>query len=397
MKKSILFVFAALFAASTMAQTSDSGLRVWENNVVTYQAPVDNIDSITFVSKSAIGEALIGDLITGITPIVEDEVEVGYTMSFLHHDPINIYHGQKGEKGVDGTNGTNGEDGITPLFKIEEDLWWISYNEGESWSQLGQAKGDKGDKGDSMLQSITQDEDSVYFTLEDGTLITISKNGNGIGKDQPLENGHAYVDLGLPSGTMWATCNLGGYYSGDYGDFYHFGAITPETMLAADTAFVVNDVTIGENGSIAGSSYDAARINWGGKWKIPTKSEWEELYSNCTFHYTTALNRDGVSIEGALLKSNINGNSLFLVFDDVPRKNVSGNGWVYTRSYGHYMTSNIAHIYSTYYEAFYYLITHETGYWTGSGTQIQERIVFNSMYLKSNESTFRMIRPVFHP
>jgi len=136
MKKSILFVFAALFAASTIAQTSDSGLRVWENNVVTYQAPVDNIDSITFVSKSEIGETLIGDLITGITPIIEDEVEVGYTMSFLHHDPINIYHGKKGDKG------------------------------------------DKGEQGDSMLQSITQDEDSVYFTLANGSVISLQKTPN---------------------------------------------------------------------------------------------------------------------------------------------------------------------------------------------------------------------------
>lgn len=136
MKKSILFVFAALFAASTMAQTSDSSLRVWENNVVTYQAPVDNIDSITFVSKSEIGETLIGDLITDITPIIEDEVEVGYTMSFLHHDPINIYHGKKGDKG------------------------------------------DKGEQGDSMLQSITQDEDSVYFTLANGSVVALQKTPN---------------------------------------------------------------------------------------------------------------------------------------------------------------------------------------------------------------------------
>ena len=136
MKKSILFVFAVFFAAGTMAQTSDSGMRVWEGNVVTYQAPVDNIDSITFASKSVIGEALIGDLITGITPIYEDEVEVGYTMSFLRHAPINIYHGKKGDKG------------------------------------------DKGEKGDSMFQSVTQDEDSVYFAMTDGTTISIFK-GNG--------------------------------------------------------------------------------------------------------------------------------------------------------------------------------------------------------------------------
>ena len=77
-----------------------------------------------------------------------------------------------------------GKDGITPLLKIENDYWYISYDEGKTWTQEGKAKGDKGDngekgdKGDSMFQSVTQDENYVYFTLADGTTIKIAK-GNG--------------------------------------------------------------------------------------------------------------------------------------------------------------------------------------------------------------------------
>lgn len=101
--------------------------------------------------------------------------------------------GQDGQNGSNGTNGTNGTDGVTPQLKIENDYWYISYNNGATWTQLGKAKGDKGDTGaagtngqdgDSMFQSVTYDENNVYFTLADGTVITI-KNGSNSTGSQP--------------------------------------------------------------------------------------------------------------------------------------------------------------------------------------------------------------------
>lgn len=113
--------------------------------------------------------------------------------------------GATGATGQNGTNGTNGTDGVTPQLKIQNDYWYISYDNGSTWTQLGKAKGDKGDTGatgaagsngtngqdgqdgDSMFQSVTQDENNVYFTLADGTIIAIGKT-KGTGTNTLLVN-----------------------------------------------------------------------------------------------------------------------------------------------------------------------------------------------------------------
>ena len=120
--------------------------------------------------------------------------------------------GKDGQNGTDGKDGQDGKDGITPQLKIEEGYWYISYDNGATWTQLGKATGEDGkdgidgedgkdgqdgadgkdgQDGDSMFQSVTQDEDYVYFTLADGTVIKIAKGNNTNG--QP--NGDAYIDF----------------------------------------------------------------------------------------------------------------------------------------------------------------------------------------------------------
>ena len=99
-------------------------------------------------------------------------------------------NGADGEDGKDGQNGADGKDGITPQLKIEEGYWYISYDNGASWKQLGKATGEDGKDGengtngtngadgkdgDSFFQSVTQDDEYVYFTLADGTQITLAK------------------------------------------------------------------------------------------------------------------------------------------------------------------------------------------------------------------------------
>ena len=112
--------------------------------------------------------------------------------------------GTDGKDGQDGEDGQDGKDGITPQLKIEDGYWYISYDNGATWTQLGKATGEDGkdgtdgengedgqngtdgkdgQDGDSMFQSVTQDENYVYFTLADGTVIKIAK-GNG-SNDQP--------------------------------------------------------------------------------------------------------------------------------------------------------------------------------------------------------------------
>ena len=202
-----------------------------------------NIDAM-----AAILEALeTHDYITSVTPITKDGETVGYTITFANGEPIAIYHGEDGkdgvdgedgytpvigvaqdsdgiyywtldgewllddagnkikavgidgkdgadgedgkdgENGADGTDGKDGVDGITPQLKIENEYWYISYDNGATWIQLGKATGEDGKDGangsdgadgkdgDSFFQSVTQDEQYVYFTLADGTQITLPK------------------------------------------------------------------------------------------------------------------------------------------------------------------------------------------------------------------------------
>ena len=79
--------------------------------------------------------------------------------------------------GADGTNGTNGTDGITPQMKIEGDYWYVSVDNGASWTQAGKAKGADGD---SFFSSVAYDDHSVTLTLKDGTPIVLGRGANGV-------------------------------------------------------------------------------------------------------------------------------------------------------------------------------------------------------------------------
>ena len=116
-------------------------------------------------------------------------------------------------------------------------------------------------------------------------------------------NGHEYVDLGLPSGIKWATCNIGASEPEEYGDYYAWGETT--TKSSYDD---YNSKTDGKNfEDISGDqNYDAARANWGKTWRIPTKSEMEELESKCTWTWTSQSGTNGYKVTGP------NGNSIFL-------------------------------------------------------------------------------------
>ena len=88
--------------------------------------------------------------------------------------------GEDGEDGQDGKPGEDGKDGITPQLKIEDGYWYISYNDGASWTQLGKATGDKGEQGEpgqagGIFKDVEEIDDSVIFTLNDDSTITIPK------------------------------------------------------------------------------------------------------------------------------------------------------------------------------------------------------------------------------
>ena len=116
-------------------------------------------------------------------------------------------------------------------------------------------------------------------------------------------NGHDYVDLGLPSGLKWATCNVGASQPHGYGNYYAWGETTTKASYTSQ-----NSVTYGQqiNDFSGNATYDAARANWGSTWRMPTKAEMEELKNKCTWTWTTKSGVNGYEVTGP------NGNSIFL-------------------------------------------------------------------------------------
>ena len=200
-----------------------------------------------------------GDMIKSVKSLVVEGVEVGYTIEFVKGGTINIYHGADGQNGKDGVDGTRpdlgirkdndgvyywtlnndwlldsngnkikavatdgapgqtgatgaqgapgqtgatgeqgpkGEDGITPKLKIENDYWYVSYDNGVTWEEkpLGKAVGEDGaDGGDSVFSSVKVEESYVSFTLKTGETFNISKVGGSLNIIFDVEQGVAIV------------------------------------------------------------------------------------------------------------------------------------------------------------------------------------------------------------
>lgn len=127
------------------------------------------------------------------------------------------------------------------------------------------------------------------------------------------ENVHEWVDLGLS--VKWATCNVGASNPSDYGGYYAWGETNTKSRYDWNNCFDCLDSTgdkwgtykIGGRTRITSTSrHDTVRENWGGKWRMPTDAEIEELLSRCTWTWTTVNGHHGYRVTGE------NGNSIFL-------------------------------------------------------------------------------------
>jgi len=131
------------------------------------------------------------------------------------------------------------------------------------------------------------------------------------------------VDLGLPSGTLWASYNLGASTPSEYGDFFAWGESEAKSVFEWSTLkyceygssdedvkfskYVLNP----EYGTVDGKTVlepedDAAAVNWGDGWRIPTDEEWAELMAQCKWEWTRMGDREGFRITGK------NGKSIFI-------------------------------------------------------------------------------------
>ncbi|MBR5604366.1 MAG: hypothetical protein IKW51_09260 [Bacteroidales bacterium] len=125
-------------------------------------------------------------------------------------------------------------------------------------------------------------------------------------KEEAMKDGHEYVDLGLPSGLKWATCNIGARVPEASGDYFAWGEIKAKRTFSES-----GSLTYGKKKysiEISGDSQlDAARANWGGSWRMPTKYECQELIDKCKWEYVTINGVNGYKVTGT------NGNSIFLL------------------------------------------------------------------------------------
>lgn len=100
--------------------------------------------------------------------------------------------------------------------------------------------------------------------------------------------GDGYVDLGLPSGTLWATSNVGAQNPWEYGDYFAWGEVTPKEVYGGAT------YTYGDSPTTLDAAHDAATVNMGSNWRMPTKEEFQELIDNCEWEWTSDYNGKGV-------------------------------------------------------------------------------------------------------
>ena len=150
------------------------------------------------------------------------------------------------------------------------------------------------------------------FYGEDVSFTTLESGG--------IHNDPEYVDLGLPSGTLWATFNVGANYPEEPGDNFAWGETSIKDHYAWDNykfgqynklTKYCTDTECGENNfidylSVLQPEDDAATVNWGNGWSTPTLGQWREMVNNTTNEWTTVNGMGGRRFTGK------NGNSIFL-------------------------------------------------------------------------------------
>lgn len=154
-------------------------------------------------------------------------------------------------------------------------------------------------------------------------------------KLENYENGHEYVDLGLPSGILWATKNVGSSSPEGFGNYFAWGETEYKVSYEESTykwglykhyeKYCTSDF-YGEidNKTILELNDDAAYINWGGNWRIPTFKEYEELINCCTWIWGTKVTNEGLNINGYII-TGPSGKSIFLpASGERPNNNYDG-------------------------------------------------------------------------
>ena len=193
-------------------------------------------------------------------------------------------------------------------------------------------------KAQTMTLNFADGTKYVYGVSEIES-VTFSDNGGAIA-------GREYVDLGLPSGTLWATCNVGANSPEEYGDYFAWGETEPKEVYDFDSYKWGTSTSLQKYCTTSSSSYridwlvtllaedDAATANWGKNWRTPTEEQLIELANtDYTVIETTTLNE----VAGSLITSKINGKSIFLPATG----RINGSNHIGVGSQGYYWSSSL--------------------------------------------------------
>ena len=178
-------------------------------------------------------------------------------------------------------------------------------------------------------------------------------------------NGHKFIDLGLPSGLLWAETNIGAEKPADDGNYYAWGETEPQSSNAYTWSSYKHATSLSnltkynstDGKTVLDKEDDAAYVNWGSSCRMPTRDDFTELResSNCTWTWTSQTTSDGSSINGYTVTSIKNGNSIFL-----PASGYRDYGSLYYHgSYGFYWSSTLDSNYSCY---AYYIFFNSSGH-----------------------------------
>ncbi len=183
--------------------------------------------------------------------------------------------------------------------------------------------------------------------LSDIDSLTVAEDEVNLENYPVDETGHKYVDMGFPSGTQWATCNVGANHVAEYGGYYSWGEVETKESYERNfykwydvKEFQLTKYTETDKLTEVQPADDVAAVKWGGLWRMPTKAEVTELINedNCTWNYTKVKNPAGEEIVGYVLTSKFNGNSIFLPlagrYNDVTLQGQGETGQYWTSTLG---------------------------------------------------------------
>lgn len=372
MKKILYFAAVMLLLIGCQDNSGLSGLLTdYDSRIAELEKVCTEMNTNITSMQTIINAYESGDVITNISPLVQNGEEVGYIITFSNHESIILYHGKNGN---DGATGAKGEDGITPNIGVKQDTdgiyyWtlngeWLLGDNGEKLPVSGKDgtdgskgetgaqgdKGDKGDTGDSFFQSVTQDDDYVYFTLTDGTVIKIAKGGNN-----NSNSGNVKIVDGAIQYAFSVSDTSKVYFS--QGNLQYDRTTYTWSFAENQYDHIGNsDININEQVDLFGWSYATGPlwgltlaspsypdwnlefIEWGtnaisngghqpNQWRTLTSVEWDYLFEHYTYR-SVYIN----DVPGVIIFNSISLSILDFIPDD--GANLSINGWEKLRQNG---------------------------------------------------------------